>query len=112
MKLPINYLEVNVFEQQNNLFAFTKKYLIKWLENLWCDSPKEFEEQYNTNISTVLNDYKFEDEGISFSRSYSYEPPLDYISVSIRIYDQEDDYVAEYRALYDLDLHIFDDTMR
>ena len=81
------------------------------MENLWCDSPKEFEEQYNTNISTVLNDYKFENEGISFSRSYSYEPPLDYISVSIRIYDQEDDYVAEYRALYDLDLHIFDDTM-
>ncbi|MBS5150449.1 MAG: hypothetical protein KHY76_05570 [Butyricicoccus pullicaecorum] len=112
MKLPINYLEVNAFEQENDIFAFTKKYLIKWLESLWYDSPKEFEEQYNTNISTVLNDYKFKNEGISFSRSYSYEPPLDYISVSIRIYDQEDDYVAEYRALYDLDLHIFDDTMR
>ncbi|MBS5165733.1 MAG: hypothetical protein KHY77_08290 [Butyricicoccus pullicaecorum] len=112
MRLPVHYLEVNTFEQQNHLFAMTKEYLIKWLENLWYDSPKEFEEQYYANISTVLENYKFENEGISFSRSYSYEPPLDYISVSIRIYDQADDYVAEYRAFYDLDLHIFDDTMR
>lgn len=112
MKLPINYLQVNEFERQNNLFNLTKEYLIKWLETSYHDSPKEFEEQYYSDINTVLNNYKFENEGISFSRSYSYEPPLDYISVSIRIYDQEDDYVAEYRAFYDLDLQIFDDRMK
>ena len=30
MKLPINYLQVNEFERQNNLFNLTREYSIKW----------------------------------------------------------------------------------
>ncbi|MGL5438786.1 MAG: hypothetical protein ACRDA4_00160 [Filifactoraceae bacterium] len=65
----------------------------------------------HNKIEVVINNYIFKDEGISISRSYSHEPPMDYISVWIRIFDEEDSYICEYTAFYDYELNFFDDKV-
>lgn len=66
----------------------------------------------NADLETVLTAYKFETEGYSMSQSYSYDPPIDYISVWIRIYDEKNSYICEYTAFYDMELKVFDDKIR
>ncbi|ONI39236.1 hypothetical protein AN639_06480 [Candidatus Epulonipiscium fishelsonii] len=112
MKVPINFLEIEDFKVEFKCFDITKKALVQFLENAYQDNSKNFIEDYYNDLHVVLNDYKFENESISFSRSYSYNPPLDYITISIRIYDMEDIYVGEYRAFYDLEFKMFDDKIR
>ncbi len=43
----------------------------------------------NADLETVLKKYKFENESVSFSKSYSFDPPMDYISIWIRIFDDK-----------------------
>ncbi len=103
MKFPI---------QPDILFNKTKENLIISLNNFYKTDQQQFNEMFHADINQVLNTYFFENEGVSWSRSFSYDPPLDYISVWIRIYDNENDYTAEYTAFYDLELNYFDDRLK
>lgn len=112
MILPIDTNQLENFIHKNNLFHTTQNSLILCLKNWWRDNKVDFLENMNANLETVLTAYKFEKEGYSISKSYSYDPPMDYISVWIRIYDEENSYICEYTAFYDMDLKMFDDKLR
>ena len=111
MTIPINSKDVDDFVKDNKLFQRTQKYMIGYLENYWADNKVSFIEDLKVNLETILQHYKFVDKRIAFSKCYEYEPPLDYISVSISMYDEEERYVCEYTAFYDWELECFDDTM-
>ena len=112
MELPIKYNDVKKFIESNNLFEVTKKHLFEWLENSYQENATDFENSLNANLEVVLKSYIFKDEGVSFNQSFSYEPPMNYITVRIRIHDDNDSYLNEYTAFFDLDLKIFDDVMK
>lgn len=81
-------------------------------ENWWNDDNAAFLDDMNSGLETVLKKYRFENEGVSFSKRYSYDPPMDYISVWIRIFDEENNYISENTAFYDVELQIFDDKIK
>jgi hypothetical protein len=111
MNIP---MDVNAFENfvaENQLFIKTKKKMIQCLKNWYKKDKDQFLEDLWTDIDTVLSTYTFEKDGVSFSKSYSYEPPLEYISVWIKIFDNEGSYCAKYTAFYDLNLNCFDDKI-
>lgn len=81
-------------------------------ENWWNDDNAAFLDDMNSGLETVLKKYRFENEGVYFSKSYSYDPPMDYISVWIRIFDEENNYISENTAFYDVELQIFDDKIK
>ncbi len=112
MKLPIDFKSINDFLSNNNLFLTTRENLITCLKNWWNDDNAAFLDDMNADLETVLERYKFENNGISFSKSYSYDPPMDYISIWIRIFDEENNYICGYTAFYDLELQIFDDKIK
>lgn len=111
MNIPMDFETLNDFIRESNLFDSTRDSLKLYLENWWNDNKAVFLEDMGADLETVLKKYRFENEGLSFSRSYFYDPPLDYISVWIHIFDEEDSYISEYTAFYDLDLEIFDDKI-
>ena len=112
MTLPIDTKALENFIHENNLFHTTQNRLILCLKNWWRDNKVDFLENMNADLQTVLTAYKFEKEGYSISKNYSYNPPIDYISVWIRIYDEENSYICEYTAFYDMNLKIFNDKIR
>lgn len=112
MKIPIKSEDFSKFISDNKLFDITRDELKKCLKNWWDNDRTLFIEDMYSDLETVLKKYRFENEGVSFSKSYSYEPPMDYISVWIRIFDEEDNYVCEYTAFYDYMLNCFDDKIK
>ncbi|KSV57696.1 hypothetical protein [Acetivibrio ethanolgignens] len=112
MNVPINSKEFTDFISDNNLFQLTQEKLTTCLKNWWTHDKAAFLEDMNADLETVLKKYNFENDGVSFSKSYSYDPPMDYISVWIHIFDEENNYICEYTAFYDLELQIFDDKIK
>ncbi len=100
------------FIKDNHLFDKTKENLMLCLNHFYKTEQERFHEMFQADLDQVINTYVFENEGVSFSKSFSYDPPLDYISVWIRIYDREKDYLAEYTAFYDLELNQIDDRLK
>ncbi len=112
MKILIDSQIFSEYIKQHHLFEKTKENLILCLKNFYAQEPEEFKEMLYADVSKVINTYHFENEGVSISKSFFYDPPLDYISVWIRIYDNENYYLAEYTAFYDSDLNCIDDKLK
>lgn len=112
MNPPVDSQDFLNFIRNNNLFEKAKGNLNECLRNLYTSDQSNFEQLFHADLKKVMETYSFENEGVSFSKSFSYEPPLDYISVWIRIYDAEGDYLAEYTVFFDLDLKCFDDKLK
>lgn len=109
MTMPINTQAIDLFIETSNLRALCFSNMNANLSNWFKDNPDEFMSTFDANLDRVLNTYRFDFEGISFSRSFSYDPPLNYISVYIRLYDHEDSYYGEYTAFFDHEINCFDD---
>lgn len=108
--LPINWDKVNIFVDSTDLFNKAARSMENYLHSYFQDDEANFCEGFRADLDSVLNTYRFENAGISFSRDFWRE--LDYISVWIRIYDAEDSYVGEYNLFFDEQLNVIDDTLR
>lgn len=111
MKIMVGSKQFIDFIFNNKLFDLTQEHLIKMLENWWNDDNEAFQESMCNDLETVLKEYTFANEGVSLSKSFAYDPPLDYISVWIEIFDEENSYICEYTAFYDYQLRCFDDKI-
>lgn len=112
MEIIIDSKKFSNFIEDNYLLKRTQEYLETMLKNWWKDNKSSFLENLNSDLETVLNNYTFKDEGVALNKNYSYSPPMDYVSVWISIFDEEDDYLLEYTAFYDNDLNCFDDKIK
>lgn len=111
MNVPINTNEFQLFVTENNLFETTRTLMTNYLK-VWYEEDKDkFIEQMRADFETVIASYRFKNQGVSISKNYSYEPPQDYISCWILIFDNEEDYCAEYTAFFDYALYCFDDKL-
>ena len=111
MVVPINKNDYEEFVSESKIFKKTSDLMIKCLSNWYKEDKESFIKDMWNDLDTVINTYKFEEDGVSISKSYSYEPPLDYISCWIRIYDSEGSYCIEYTAFFDYDLNCIDDKI-
>lgn len=109
--LPISQQDFQNFIEKNKLFERTYQLMCKSLKHWYEDDSQHFIEDMWADLDTVMKTYHFENEGVSISKNYSYEPPLDYISCYIRVYDAEWTYCMEYTAYFDEDLKEFDDKI-
>ncbi len=112
MKIPVDSQRFTAFIEEHHLFDKTKDHLITFLKNFYMQKPEEFEEMLYADADKVIHSYDFVNEGVSLSKSFFYDPPMDYISVWIRIYDNENDYLAEYTAFYDAELKFIEDRLK
>ena len=112
MEFPVDYEKLNEFVIANGLLDLTRELLRKCLISLYEDDHLAFEEWFSADAETVIKQYSFITEGFSFSRSLSHDPPLNYISVWIRIYDLDGDYLGEYTAFFDSNLNCIDDNLK
>lgn len=112
VKIPVDPAAFSEFIEAARLFECTRKLLRMCLTNWYKEDIQGFVGDMRAGLERVLGEYKFVNEGVSVSKSFSYDPPLDYISVWVRIYDEEGCYVAEYTAFYDCDLKCFDERLR
>lgn len=108
--LPIETKKVQSFIDDNAIFTKTRENLMQVLQEWWNDSPIKFQEDLWADLDTVTKRYQLVNEGISFSRSYSYEPPMDFITCYVRIFDANDNYCTEFTAYFDYSLDIFDNS--
>lgn len=58
-----------------------------------------------------MSTYHFCDEKASFDKNFNFEPALDTITCIIGIHDEEDDYLTQYRVIFDYNLNIIDDML-
>ena len=112
MKFPIESQIFSEFISNNDLFNKTKENLVQCLNNFYKTDQVRFDEMFEADLDQVINTYVFKNGGVSLGKSFCYDPPLDYTSVWIRIYDNENEYLAEYTAFYDLELNCIDDQLK
>ena len=111
MKLPIDKDVFNTFINDSNIFNLTKKAMYQCLDNWHNDDPTHFIEDMRADYNTVLKTYHFHNEKVTFDKNFNFEPPLDSITCFIRITDEEDDCLMNYRAIFDYELNIIDDVV-
>lgn len=112
MEAPINPKQFDEFIAQNHLFEKTLCFMKEYLKNWFEEDREQFFEEFNGDFDHAMRTYTFENGGVSFSKNFSYDdPPLDYLSVWIRITDREGFYLCTYTAFYDYDLNCFDDKI-
>lgn len=111
MSTTIDFKKLSDFVEKNNLFQSTQDMLKICLKNSWDDNRDTFLEDFGNDLETVFTKYKFENNTFTFSTSYACEPPMDYISIRIEIYDEENNYICRYTTFYDTALEGFDDKL-
>ncbi|WHH59732.1 hypothetical protein [Petroclostridium sp. X23] len=111
MEIPVSSSSFQNFIVDSQLFEKTNKALINYLINWYNDNPEAFIDDMRADLNRILQTYNFHNERVAISKSYSYEPPLDYIACDIRITDEEDSCCCVYTAFFDQELNIFDDKI-
>lgn len=83
----------------------------EYLTNWYSDNTETFTEDMRADLTTVLERYHFYNEFVSIDENFNFAPPLDTVTCTIRITDEEDDCCARYRAVFDYQLNVIDDSM-
>lgn len=111
MKIPINSSEFEKFVEESRIFEKTHMLMGEYLKKWYEENPETFREDLWADLDTVLRFYGFEYESVAFNKSFSYDPPMDYFSCRIRIYDQEPLYCIEYTAFFDMNLNCINEKI-
>ena len=110
-EIPINSKLFEEYIQKNSLFEKARKHLKEYLEIWWEEDSDAFLEGMRASFEKVIKEYKFTDKIVSIKKNFLYEPPQDYLSVSICIDDEEGDWVSQYDAFFDFSFLLFDDVL-
>lgn len=109
--IPIDFHEFSRFIDSSEIFdrttALMNAYLARWYNN----DAESFVEDMRADLATVLKQYHFFNEFVAITKNFNFDPPIDTLSCTIRITDEEDDCCTRYRAVFDAQLNVIDDTM-
>jgi len=109
--LPVDSAQFSCFIDTSQIFAETRKNMKGYLTNWYNDTPDLFVEDMRADLPFVLARYHFYDEFVSITKNYNFDPPMDTVSCTIRITDEEDVCCTRYIAFYDAQLNCIDDKM-
>lgn len=111
MKIPIDREAFSEFVEQSGIFGTAQKSMGQCLKNWYIDGWEPFTDDMRADLETVMRTYRFHNAMVSFNKDFHFDPPLDTITCTITINDDEDDHCMFYRAIFDCDLNIIDDVI-
>lgn len=108
---PKSSEELGRLVEERQLFDRAKESLVNYLESCSVEDPARFAEDMRADLETVLQTYHFRHKMVSLHKNYYYDPPEDYLSVTIDIDDNGGDWCCTYRVFFDFDLNVIDDML-
>ena len=109
--IPVDPEQLSKFIDKSKIFDTTRQLMIGYLTNWYNDDAETFVENMWADLSTVLEHYQFRNEFVSITKNFNFDPPMDTVSCIIYITDEEDDCCARYKAVFDYQLNVIDNTM-
>ena len=85
--------------------------MLTCLRNWYNDDREGFLDSMRADLDTVLQTYHFENVIVALNKNFIYDPPMDTISCTIAISDEEDCPCLDYRAIFDFDMNMIDDVI-
>ncbi|MCI9670187.1 MAG: hypothetical protein HFF49_01375 [Lawsonibacter sp.] len=110
--IPVDSGQFSAFIERSKIFDRTREIMRGYLTNWYSDNAETFTEDMRADLTTVLEQYHFYNAFVSIDKNFNFDPPLDTVTCTIRIADEEDDYCSQYSAIYDFHLNAIDDYMR
>lgn len=110
--IPVDPEQFSEFIDKSKIFDTTRQLMIEYLTNWYHDDVEAFVENMRADLPTVLEHYHFRNEFVSITKNFNFDPPLDTVTCTIRISDEEDDCCARYRVIFDYQLNVIDDAMK
>lgn len=110
--IPVDPKQFSEFIDTSKIFETTRQLMTRYLTNCYNDDAETFVKNMRADLSTVLEHYHFRNEFVSITKNFNFAPPMDTVSCTIRITDEEDDCRARYNAIFDFQLNAIDDYMR
>lgn len=109
--IPVDPEQFSEFIDKSKIFDTTRQLMTEYLTNWYQDDAEIFVENMQADLSAVLEHYHFYHEFVSITKNFNFDPPMDTVSCTIRITDEEDDCCTRYRTVFDDQLKIIDDTI-
>lgn len=109
--IPVDPEQFSKFIDKSTIFDMTRQLMTGYLTNWYNDNAETFVENMRTDLSTVLEHYQFRNEFVSITKNFNFDPPMDTISCTIHISDEDDDCCTRYTAVFDLQMNAIDDYM-
>lgn len=110
--IPVDPEQFSKFIDKSKIFDTTRQLMTRYLTNWYNDDAKTFAENMRGDLSAVLEHYHFQNEFVSITKNFNFDPPMDTVSCSIHISDEDDDCCARYTAVFDDHLKLIDDYMK
>lgn len=110
--IPVDSEQFSGFIEQSKIFEITERLMREYLLNWYNDDAETFPEDMRADLSVVLKQYRFRNEFVSITKNFNFAPPMDTVSCTIHISDEDDDYCARYTAVFDDQLNVIDDYMK
>ncbi len=110
--IPVDPEQLSKFIDKSKIFDTTRQLMIGYLTNWYNDDAETFVENMWADLSTVLEHYQFRNKFVSITKNFNFDPPMDTVSCTICITDEEGDSCARYNAIFDFQLNAIDDYMR
>lgn len=111
-KIPFDSESFEVYIVKNALFEKAHAHLLYYLETWFEDCPSQFIDDMRADLDTVVHSYHFSNKIVAINKNFFYDPPKDYLSVTISIDDNEGSYVCQYTVFFDFDFVAFDDYIK
>ncbi len=110
--IPVDPEQFSTFIERSRIFDRTRELMRGYLTNWYSDNTETFLKDMRADLTTVLERYHFYNEFVSIDKIFNFDPPLDTVTCTIRIADEEDDCCARYRVIFDYRLIVIDDAMK
>jgi hypothetical protein len=107
--IPVDSERFSEFIDKSAIFEVTKQLMKEYLTNWFAADTETFAENMRADLVTVLERYHFHSEFVSITKNFNFDPPMDTVSCTIRISDEEDDCCVRYTAVFDDQLNVMDD---
>ena len=111
ISFPVDPEKFSEFIDKSKIFDKTKQFMKEYLTNWYNDDAEKFSESLRADLPTVLERYHFHNEFVSITKNFNFDPPIDTVSCTIRITDEEDGCCSRYKAIFDLRMNAIDDYM-
>ena len=109
--IPVDPKQFSEFIDNSKIFDMTWRLMRGYLTNWYSDDAEMFVEDMRGDLAAVLEKYHFHNEFVSITKNFNFDPPMDTVSCIIYITDEEDDCCARYKAVFDYQLNVIDNTM-
>jgi len=112
IRIPVDPEQFSDFITKSKIFDQTQELMKRNLTNWYNHDADTFIESMRADLTTVLEQYHFYNEFVSITKNFNFDPPIDTVSCTIRITDNEDDCCTRYTAFFDNQLNVIDDMMK